>query len=229
MKYLASASSSLLCNSLSNSPALEPGDSGSWVVRNGALVGCVVAGRKLLPIAYMIPASSILRDIAKTFGEAEIAVAGHDLIASLQQKYKQLPPSRTDDSTSAFAPNGESEDARHNGSGLFQDFDIEQAMEAIATSGLWERLATDRTEAPSKLPPVERPESGSDRDLPSTPHVDDDARFIVKKKSSSLLADPPFGIDIEDQITTPRLVPLLSPRGSADDFHLVSPVLVLKI
>lgn len=54
----------------------ETGDSDAWVVRNDTVMGSIVAGRKLLPVAYMVPMARVLDDIARSFGEIKVAIAG---------------------------------------------------------------------------------------------------------------------------------------------------------
>lgn len=62
----------------------ERGDSGSWVIQKNAVVGCIIAGRRLLPIAYMIPINCILQDISNSTGESEVAIADYDAIKRWQ-------------------------------------------------------------------------------------------------------------------------------------------------
>jgi hypothetical protein len=52
----------------------EPGDSGSWVVRDDTVVRCLVAGTEILPIAYMIPITLVFEDIASLLGESQVKI-----------------------------------------------------------------------------------------------------------------------------------------------------------
>ena len=58
----------------------EPGDCGSRVVHDQIVVGCIVAGTRILPIAYMIPIAQVLNDISHSFGEALVTIADASFI-----------------------------------------------------------------------------------------------------------------------------------------------------
>ncbi|KAK8859244.1 Protein kinase-like domain protein [Apiospora arundinis] len=51
---------------------LVRGDSGAWVVRDGMLCGHIIAQRSLSPIAYMLPARSIIEDIKRVTGKSNV-------------------------------------------------------------------------------------------------------------------------------------------------------------
>ena len=64
------------------------------MVQDENLVGCIVAGMKILPIAYLIPAVYILEDIAKSFGDAKTTIAEDDFISIFRQRLPQPPAFR---------------------------------------------------------------------------------------------------------------------------------------
>jgi hypothetical protein len=53
---------------------LVPGDSGSWVMQDGKVVGCIIAGREMLPIAYMVPMGAILENIATKLKNKDVTL-----------------------------------------------------------------------------------------------------------------------------------------------------------
>ncbi|KAK8062312.1 hypothetical protein PG997_014409 [Apiospora hydei] len=53
---------------------LVRGDSGAWVVRDGMFCGHIVAQKTLSPIAYMLPAQSILEDIKRCLGTSNVTL-----------------------------------------------------------------------------------------------------------------------------------------------------------
>jgi hypothetical protein len=53
---------------------LAPGSSGVWVVKDNLFVGCVVVVRRILPIIYMIPASSLLENISQELSEPRVSL-----------------------------------------------------------------------------------------------------------------------------------------------------------
>jgi hypothetical protein len=66
------------CPCVSNSKNLiwikVPGDSGSWVLRGPHVIGCIIAGRTMLPVAYMIPMAMIFDDISQTFDKKPVSI-----------------------------------------------------------------------------------------------------------------------------------------------------------
>lgn len=72
----------------------EPGDSGSWVVHGDKVVGCVVAGREILPTAYMIGIGDIFGDIASATGENQVRICANDIIAQKNAAWKGNNASR---------------------------------------------------------------------------------------------------------------------------------------
>lgn len=73
----------------------EPGDSGSWVVKGETVVGCIVAGRRFLPMAYMIPIVDIFEDIARAFSETDVAVADASFMESFEAHSVRSPEAQT--------------------------------------------------------------------------------------------------------------------------------------
>ncbi|KAK7995445.1 hypothetical protein PG990_014218 [Apiospora arundinis] len=57
---------------------LVRGDSGAWVIRDGMLCGHIIAQRSLSPIAYMLPAQSIIEDIKKFMKTNNVRLPGND-------------------------------------------------------------------------------------------------------------------------------------------------------
>ncbi|KIW17453.1 hypothetical protein PV08_04647 [Exophiala spinifera] len=53
---------------------LAPGYSGSWVVKDDLFVGCLVAVRSFLPIAYMVPASSVIQEIGESLNSTDVGL-----------------------------------------------------------------------------------------------------------------------------------------------------------
>lgn len=52
-----------------------PGDSGTWVVRDGGLCGHIIARRgRETSFAYMLPAQAILDDIKRDLGVEEVGL-----------------------------------------------------------------------------------------------------------------------------------------------------------
>ena len=54
----------------------EPGDSGSWVTRDSHVCGHIVAAKKSVPWACMLPMYAILDDIKAQLGASEVGILG---------------------------------------------------------------------------------------------------------------------------------------------------------
>ncbi|KAJ9503672.1 hypothetical protein H2202_000811 [Exophiala xenobiotica] len=86
---------------------LARGYSGSWVVKDNLFVGCIVTVRKVLPIVYMIPAGTIIEDIAQDLGDPDITIDIGDVAAasSLNSSDSRLDANRNRN-TMAFLIDG---------------------------------------------------------------------------------------------------------------------------
>jgi hypothetical protein len=64
----------------------EPGDSGSWVVIDDKVVGCVVGGREILPVAYMIAITSVFEDISSALLETEVRIWENNMLGRINSE-----------------------------------------------------------------------------------------------------------------------------------------------
>jgi hypothetical protein len=61
------------------------GHSGSWVVKDNLFVGYIVAVREVLPIIYMIPASSVLESISQQLDEFHVSLSDEGVAGSMRE------------------------------------------------------------------------------------------------------------------------------------------------
>ncbi|KAL9618373.1 MAG: hypothetical protein Q9160_006881 [Pyrenula sp. 1 TL-2023] len=80
---------------------LQIGDSGAWVVRDQMAVGCIVAGRKLLPVAYTVPIASVFDHIVQHSEGQQISVARVDFIKEYAGGHKDTSEKNLPDNSRA--------------------------------------------------------------------------------------------------------------------------------
>jgi hypothetical protein len=61
------------------------------VVHGDTVVGCLVAGREILPIAYMIPIGLIFDDIASRLGESEVKICENNTFGQRTTEPSKIP------------------------------------------------------------------------------------------------------------------------------------------
>ncbi|KAK6859224.1 hypothetical protein PG995_005077 [Apiospora arundinis] len=66
---------------------LVRGDSGAWVVRNGMFCGHIIAQKTLSPVAYMLPAQSLLEDIKRCMNTSNVSLPGSSIETKVATTY----------------------------------------------------------------------------------------------------------------------------------------------
>jgi hypothetical protein len=75
----------------------EPGNSGSGVVIDDKVVGCVVGGREILPVAYMIAITSIFEDISSALLETEVRIwENNNMLGQINSEPSTAPKTSID-------------------------------------------------------------------------------------------------------------------------------------
>jgi hypothetical protein len=63
-----------------------PGDSGAWVIQDGRLCGHIVAGRRSLRWAYMIPIERIFDEIKSCLNTSDVSVLNTSALERIRQR-----------------------------------------------------------------------------------------------------------------------------------------------